>query len=358
MHLGCFLIYFIIVYKYEIRNKVSNIVTKNYSMISKHDNKNNNIDNHIVLLSTKHPKYNYMSEDVLSIGDNASVLQRDVFYCQYREYEETQTDENGNTHTTYRYSKSWVDRQINSLFFNSFLYRNPKRNDYPRFKNYSGFSVGDYTIDVSLIKGVSPDMPWDKNDQKSLQKFFTSTAHLYDHFEYIGNGIFFSPYNNKKYKDKKYMLKAVKYDTFCTPGDIYFKVKVFKPKDVTVLGYKKGMKILRNDINGTSYHNVSPGIRSLQYLLDSQASALRNSIIILRIVIFLLNAYHFDIYFLIIELSVTGVINLFSRAMNETISLSFNVSMSIIIIFVSIIISYFFMQFKMQRRNFVRYEVW
>lgn len=350
-----FFIYFILECNYEKRNYVSGVVAKNYSKLSKHDNKNT-VDNQIALMSSKHPKYQIVKDSFLNIGANASVLEREVYYCQYEEIEETVRDENGAEHVKYRYEKLWTKAQINSNFFHSFFYQNPQRNDYYSFTNYTDFNIGDYKVDVGVFKGTNANVVWDvKNSNSFRRDFRNSEAHRNEKFRYIGDGIFYSPFRPKFRKNKKELLNAAKYATFCVPGDIKFIIKIFNPNEITVLGFKKGKKIIKNDINGTSYHKVSSGIQSLQYMLDSQASGLKISIRILLIALIIINIKFFDIFFIIIDMTAVATINIFSRAMNETISLAFNVSMSIIIIFVSGIVLFFISQYKVQKQNYLRF---
>eukprot|EP01027_Heterolobosea_sp_BB2_P018865 GEZU01026512.1.p1 GENE.GEZU01026512.1~~GEZU01026512.1.p1 ORF type:complete len:462 (-),score=116.73 GEZU01026512.1:945-2330(-) len=197
----------------------------------------------------------------------AVKVQRTVEYCQWQEYftDRTETDDNGNEETirTYYYVKGWVSRPIPSIFFDQpFGHDNPQRDPLPaQTWRVNRAKAGAFELTEPFID----KMNWFSTanfDRASLHNFQQSLAYREHGFNYVGDGYFYSAYQERG------LRMAVKLfgqwldgtlldfqigDLFsvCTPGDIRVQYSVV----ASPLGESGVSVVGKLDIDDSTHNN-------------------------------------------------------------------------------------------------------
>merc|ERR1712137_429761 len=152
---------------------------------------------------------------------------------------------------TYYYTKDWFSHRIPSITFNQpFKHNNPMRDPFPSHHwEAESAKFGDYTIDSDIIHSIATVYPkyWDVND---ISVFSQSSAAQGENFNYIGEGYFYSPYEESGghtvaklagqfLEGSLFDVQLVDFFPQCTAGDIRVHYTVSEPQEGSVLGMLK-----------------------------------------------------------------------------------------------------------------------
>ncbi len=143
---------------------------------------------------------NLLNDNDFHIRFRRNVLRykRKVEYCQWIESIHVQTDNRARVNTkTYSYVQSWLPNPILSLYYNeSFSHVNPQRHPYSsKTVTLPQAKIGKLIFNENLIEQLNSFKNMnDDNDMfiESAGKY--ASAYNEHQFEYIGNGYFYSQY--------------------------------------------------------------------------------------------------------------------------------------------------------------------
>lgn len=258
-----------------------------------------------VYLHSKHIEgKNPIRDDEFNIHlpNTTLMLRRNFEYCQWMEHSTTHEDSEGHEYVTYFYTKGWTAFPIISLLFDQpFTHHNPLRQPYKSLRfEVDETKLGNYSLTHDVTKKLNS---WRKADfsPRNLKDFSESPASKLNNFHYTGNGMFYSPY-----EEKNAMLLVRMFGQFlegtlldwqvgdiigmminsCTPGDIRVQYEHISPKNLSVVGKlldKTGRIGPYVSENGYSFSSISEGFYSHEELLAKELSSANFYVILMRI---------------------------------------------------------------------------
>ncbi|KAJ3234824.1 hypothetical protein HDU81_001094 [Chytriomyces hyalinus] len=147
-----------------------------------------------------------ISDDAFGLQFEGAVrTRRKTEYCQWMEFSTDESyverDDDGNERTitrrTYSYAKNWISYTIPSFAFDQpAAHHNPLRDPFPSQTTTASFmTLGDYTVDGSVLESANDGWVFKKRySPDAIEETLQSVASLESDFRYIGNGYFYSPY--------------------------------------------------------------------------------------------------------------------------------------------------------------------
>ncbi|KAJ3264058.1 hypothetical protein HDU77_009466 [Chytriomyces hyalinus] len=162
--------------------------------------------NSIVHVASHQVSPDLISDDAFGLQFEGAVrTRRKTEYCQWMEFSTDEShverDEDGNERTvtrrTYSYSKNWISYTIPSFAFDQpAAHHNPLRDPFPSKSTTASFlKLGDYIVDGSVLESANDGWVFKKRySSDAIEETSQSIASLESGFRYIGNGYFYSPY--------------------------------------------------------------------------------------------------------------------------------------------------------------------
>ena len=208
----------------------------------------------LVYFKTNYTRFNTISDEDFKVSEKCGELHRNVQYCQWHEVPIAHTIDNGSyseTYYTYTYYKGWENSPINSDFFHSIRYTNPRIDLIPETTKRQPIQAGSYMLDstIELHGGRIRFSP----QKHQILKFVESDMGMT--FEYVEGGIFYRSYKKgpiTNLLEIPSFLDTTNTDMidWCTPGDTRVWFTYWAPPQVTVIGEKNGNIISYKEIDG------------------------------------------------------------------------------------------------------------
>lgn len=175
--------------------------------------------------------------------------------------------------------KSWTTMWSAVPRIGDLQHYNPWDHSLSSYSTWSEFTIGKYTVDMSLVKLATTNRDYPKVEfQPEYSLNFSSSKLFESGLRYIGDGIFFRGYR---------VIKPWElHQTLCNVGESYLEVTVFDPDRVTVVGRLDGNRIVPTVLeNGEAFALLSDGKMSMPDIVNKHFQSSQTYLIIVLVII-------------------------------------------------------------------------
>lgn len=230
-------------------------------------------------------------------------ISRTFEFCQWEEIIHEDEDDEGNVSRTYTYVKGWTSFPIPSVFFNQpFAHHNPLRNPYSdAVFQVRNVTLGSYTVNETIVKEKNSDWKIKNFNSTELRNFNESEASLLHKFVYIGDGVFYSPYQEETQwklfrlagrllEGSTYLFEIGDLMSSCTPGDIRMTTRHIGDESMSVIGKQVDEKgtidVYITEIQKYPVGILHTGVKTAEEMFGRELKDMRFNLNICRCLVF------------------------------------------------------------------------